>query len=445
MATKRVRAAPGEAATPYGWSHGLPARTRHYARRIAQRMRILKIAAWTGATVSASFGVLQFFTGSVWLWISLVNLTATVVFIVTPMLHRYGELVAPLTFICVAYLVIFVVCWAVGTKSGLQFYLLAAASLTVLVLGVEHLALAATLVGVGAGLMIILEFFVPADTGTQPAWVLTVSFVVVIVSACLVVVATVWYALWQIRRAELAMEEEYERSEALLTNILPAAIAYRLKDPKTTVIADSYDDASVLFADIADFTLRASQAGPVDLVEFLNRLYTDLDRLVDRHGLEKVKTSGDSYMVVSGVPNPRPDHLAALARLALDIVDTVAGMRDPTGRPVSLRIGLAAGPVVAGVVGARRFFYDVWGDAVNLAARMESTDIEGRIQVPQNVHDRLKHDFLFEERGAVEVKGKGAMRTWYLIGERPSSPVDSGSTPLPATAHADHRGKLGCR
>ncbi|MGH3562993.1 MAG: adenylate/guanylate cyclase domain-containing protein, partial [Mycobacterium sp.] len=136
---------------------------------------------------------------------------------------------------------------------------------------------------------------------------------------------------------------------------------------------------------------------------------------------EKVKTSGDSYMVVSGVPESRPDHLQALARLALDIADTVAGLRDPLGRPVSFRIGLAAGPVVAGVVGARRFFYDVWGDAVNLAARMESTDREGRIQVPQDVYERLKSDFVFEERGDVEVKGKGVMHTWYLVSECPRS------------------------
>jgi adenylate cyclase len=137
-----------------------------------------------------------------------------------------------------------------------------------------------------------------------------------------------------------------KRSERLLTNILPAAIAERLKDPSRNIIADKYDDASILFADIAGYTQRASETTPSDLVRFLDRLYTDLDALVDRHGLEKVKTSGD--------------------------------LKDPQGREVPLRIGLAAGPVVAGVVGARKFFYDVWGDAVNVASRMETTDVEGR-------------------------------------------------------------------
>ena len=214
------------------------------------------------------------------------------------------------------------------------------------------------------------------------------------------------------------MEAEYQRSEALLANILPATIAQRLKDPSRNIIADKYDDASILFADIAGYTKRASDTTPTDLVRFLDRLYTDLDALVDRHGLEKVKTSGDSYMVVSGVPQPRPDHVEALAALALDMADAVADLKDPQGRAVPLRIGLAAGPVVAGVVGSRKFFYDVWGDAVNVAARMETTDVEGRIQVPQNVYERLSHAFLLEERGDVDIKGKGVMHTWYLVGRR---------------------------
>jgi adenylate cyclase len=430
VAIRRVCAAPDDAQTPYRRSHCVPARTRHYVQRVAQRLRILKIAAWIGAGISGAFGMLQFWLSADSWWIGALNLAAAAIFTVTPMLYRYGDYIAPLTFIAVSYASIFIVCWAVGTDSGLQFYFLAAASITVLILGIERIALAIAAVGVGAALVVALDLWVPGNTGTQPAWVLKVSFIAVIVSACLMAVVTVWFALWEIRRAETAMEAEYERSESLLTNILPATIAYRLKNPAVGTIADSYDDASVLFADIADFTRRASQTTPVELVEFLNGLYTRLDRLVDRHRLEKVKTSGDSYMVVSGVPVPRPDHLHALARLALDIVDTVAGLRDPLGLPVSLRIGLAAGPVVAGVVGERRFFYDVWGDAVNLAARMESTDREGRIQVPQDVYERLRHDFAFEERGDLDVKGKGVMHTWYLVGERPRSGNGRAAHPL---------------
>ncbi|GBE67880.1 adenylate cyclase [Mycobacterium sp. MFM001] len=400
------------------------ARTQHYVDSVARRLRVLKITAWIGAAIVLGFGLLQLFTIHTARWIGIFNLVVAAIYAITPMLYRFGELVAPLTFVVFGYTTIFLICWTVGTGSGLQYYLLVGATIAVLTFGIEHIVLAATLAGVGAALAITLEFLVPYDTGLQPAWALTTAFVVSITTACLMVVATVWYALREIARAEAVMEAEYERSEVLLANIMPASIAARLKDPARTVIADKYDDASVLFADIAGFTERASDTNPAELVRFLDRLYTDFDALVDKHRLEKIKVSGDSYMVVSGVPWPRRDHVAALAQLALDMNEAVAGLKDPQGREVPLRIGLATGPVVAGVVGSRRFFYDVWGDAVNVASRMESTDAVGRIQVPEPVYERLKDDFLLEERGDVAVKGKGVMRTWYLVGRRPDA--DSG-------------------
>jgi adenylate cyclase len=306
----------------------------------------------------------------------------------------------------------------IGSGVGLHFYFVVAAAIAVLLLGIEHIALASFLGVLGACAVIGLEFLVPHDTGTQPEWSFKMGFVINTLAAWVLVVATVWYSLRETARAESAMESEYRRSESLLTNILPASIAERLKDPAHRIIADKYDDASILFADIAGYTKRASDTPPTELVRFLDALYTDLDALVDRHGLEKVKTSGDSYMVVSGVPEPREDHLEALACLALDMAESVAGLVDAEGRAVPLRIGLASGPVVAGVVGARKFFYDVWGDAVNVASRMESTDVEGRIQVPNDVYERLLGQFTFEERGEIDVKGKGLMRTWYLLGRR---------------------------
>jgi adenylate cyclase len=170
---------------------------------------------------------------------------------------------------------------------------------------------------------------------------------------------------------------------------------------------------------------------PDQLILFLDRLYGDFDALVDKHGLEKIKVSGDSYMVVSGVPQPRADHVEALAALALDMAEAASLLKDSRGDALPLRIGLASGPVVAGVVGSRRFFYDVWGDAVNVASRMETTDSIGRIQVPEEVYRRLKDDFVFQERGVVQIKGKGLMRTWYLIGRNRGT----GSGDVPAEAH----------
>ena len=379
---------------------------------------MLTITAWLAVLVSATFVLVQIVTGT-WSWqISSINVGAAMVFAIVPWLHRFGELVAPLTFIGAAYLSLFVSCWDAGTGSGAQFFFLVAACLVVLLLGIEHIVLASALAAVAAGLIIALEFLVPRDTGLQPAWVQSAGFVVTAISAVVMVVVTVWFALRDTARAEAVMEAQYERSEALLANILPASIAERLKEPERNVIADKHDEASVLFADIAGFTERASSSAPADLVRFLNHVYSAFDALVDKHGLEKIKVSGDSYMVVSGVPQPRPDHVQALADFALDMADVAAGLKDPHGHPVPLRVGLATGPVVAGVVGSRRFFYDVWGDAVNVASRMESTDSVGRIQVPEAVYERLKDEFVLRERGRIEVKGKGLMRTWYLIGRK---------------------------
>jgi adenylate cyclase len=410
----------------------LPARTRHDAETVARHLRVLTVTTRIGAVVSVFFGIQGLIVGKDVLWIGMLNLVSGAIFLMIPLLYRFGELVPALVFFIVAYTSITVVCWHLGTGSGLPFYYLVAATLMVLILGVDHIVLASALAAVLAATVIALEVVVPYNTGVQPDWAYRSGFLLTVISAWVMVVAVVWYALREIRRARQAMEAEYERSETLLTNILPATIAQRLKDPTRNIIADKYDDASILFADIAGYTKRASDTSPSDLVRFLDRLYTDLDALVDRHGLEKVKTSGDSYMVVSGVPQPRDDHIEALACLALDMADAVADLKDPQGRKVPLRIGLAAGPVVAGVVGARKFFYDVWGDAVNIASRMQTTDVEGRIQVPHDVYERLNHAFLLEERGNVDVKGKGVMHTWYLVGRRDDhavrSAVEQGAT-----------------
>ena len=394
------------------------ARNEHYADSYARRVRVLNITAVMAVMVSVCFAILGFWPGPPVWQTEMITFAAAMIFSTVPLLHRFGELVAPLTFIITAYAVIFSICSDVGTGSGLQYFLVTSASLVVLQLGIERIQLAILLAIIGAGLVVALQFLVPRSTGIESSMALSLSFIVTTFSACLMVVVTVWFALRDTARAEAVMEAEYERSEALLANMLPASIADRLKEPDHNVIADAYDEASVLFADIVDFTGRASGTAPCDLVLFLDRLYSAFDALVDKYGLEKIKVSGDSYMVVSGVPRPRPDHVQALANFALEMADAAAGLKDPHGQPVPLRVGLASGPVVAGVVGSRRFFYDVWGDAVNIASRMESTDSVGRIQVPEAVYQRLKDDFVLQERGHIEVKGKGLMRTWYLIGRK---------------------------
>jgi adenylate cyclase len=411
------------------------ARNQHYADSAARRARILTIAAWLAVMVSVSFVVVQIVSGT-WLWqVSTINVVGAMVFAMVPWLQRFGELVAPLTFLGTAYVSVFASCLDVGTGAGAQFFFLVGACIVVLLLGIEHIILASVLAAVAAGLIIAVEFLVPRSTGLQPPWAQSTGFVVTAISSVVMVVVTLWFALRDTARAEAVMESEYQRSEALLANMLPGSIAERLKSADRNVIADKYDEASVLFADIVGFTERASSTAPADLVQFLDRLYGAFDELVDKHGLEKIKVSGDSYMVVSGVPRARPDHAYALANFALDMANVAAALNDPHGQAVPLRVGMACGPVVAGVVGSRRFFYDVWGDAVNVASRMESTDSVGRIQVPEAMYERLKHDFVLQERGRIEIKGKGVMRTWYLIGRKAGEEPTDLRAEDPRTVH----------
>jgi len=215
--------------------------------------------------------------------------------------------------------------------------------------------------------------------------------------------------------AFVALERERARSERLLLSILPPAIAERLKDEPGT-IAEGFAVASVMFADLAGFTAYSRTADPRGLVELLDAVFSEFDRLAAEHGVEKIKTIGDAYMAVAGLPVPRPDHAAAAARMALGMHDAFAALARERGLPLALRIGIHSGPVVAGVIGRQKFSYDLWGDTVNLASRMESHGEPGRIHVSAATRELLGEAFRFEERGEVAVKGSGTMRTFFLLG-----------------------------
>ena len=204
-------------------------------------------------------------------------------------------------------------------------------------------------------------------------------------------------------------------NERLLLNILPEPIAQRLRDGEP-LIADRFDDVTLLFADIVEFTRLSSSMSAAELVGVLNEVFTVFDALVDRYGLEKVKTIGDAYMVVGGMPERSDDHTVRMAGMALDLAEAVGRIDAAARLGISFRIGLHCGPVVAGVIGTRKFIYDVWGDTVNLASRMESHGLPGRVQVTHAVMERLGDAFRFESRGLVDIKGKGPTLTWFLLG-----------------------------
>lgn len=209
---------------------------------------------------------------------------------------------------------------------------------------------------------------------------------------------------------------EREKVERLLLNILPASIAKRLEQDQET-IADSFEEATVLFADIVNFTNLSSEISPTELVNLLNEIFSRFDRLVERYGLEKIKTIGDSYMIVGGLPLPRADHVEAVADFALAMQREIQEFNSEKGQSFNMRIGINTGPVVAGVIGLKKFIYDLWGDTVNTASRMESHGIPGSIQVSSSTYERLKDKYVFQERGVIHVKGKGEMTT-YLLSSR---------------------------
>jgi adenylate cyclase len=223
-------------------------------------------------------------------------------------------------------------------------------------------------------------------------------------------------------KAEKALLKQQKKTEKLLLNILPEPIVDRLKlEPNS--IAETYANATVLFADIVGFTEIASELSALEVVELLNNIFSAFDRLTELHQLEKIKTIGDAYMVVAGLPMEREDHAEATADMALDMQTALNHFNQQTHQSFSIRIGIHSGPVVAGVIGIKKFIYDLWGDTVNIASRMESHSLAGRIQVSETTYDLLKDTYHFEKRGTILVKGKGEMNTYFLIGSK--SPGDS--------------------
>ncbi|MCB1178234.1 MAG: FIST C-terminal domain-containing protein, partial [Leptospiraceae bacterium] len=220
-----------------------------------------------------------------------------------------------------------------------------------------------------------------------------------------------------VERMTKELEEEQDKSEKLLLNILPESIARRLKTGENT-IAERFNDATVLFADIVGFTELSSKNSPEKVVEILNKLFSAFDSLVEKYKLEKIKTIGDAYMVAGGIPIPIKDHALRSGNLALDMLDIINDYRHNGYEFLNIRIGLHKGPIVAGVLGSKKFAYDLWGDTVNIASRMESSGEAGKIQVSEAFSKDIDNNFLLEERGEVKIKGKGMMNTFFLSGRK---------------------------
>jgi guanylate cyclase len=246
------------------------------------------------------------------------------------------------------------------------------------------------------------------------------QFAFSLVTVALIIYLILVYFVRQKNRAYALLAIEQEKSEGLLLNVLPKEIAPILKSGKEN-IAERHEHTSILFADIVGFTPMSTAMAPEKMVELLNEIFSQFDSLVEKYDLEKVRTIGDNYMVVSGAPRRRKDHAQALAHLALDIRAYISQRRSPGGEVINFRIGMNSGPIIAGVIGKRKFHYDVWGDTVNVASRMETFGVPGKIQLAKDTYDLIKDDFVCESRGDVDIKGKGIMGTWFLKDRRSKS------------------------
>ena len=271
-----------------------------------------------------------------------------------------------------------------------------------------------------AGLLILggaLQPYVRLTNNLPPTMIVPLFFVLNLGTVSGIAFFLLYYFVREKDRAYRMLNLERERADQLLLNVLPKEVAPRLKQSGQT-IAEHFDSASVLFADIVGSTTLFADMEPREIVDWLNEVFSAFDVLLDKYGLEKIRTIGDSYMVAAGVPSPRPDHARALALMALDMCEQLQQMPARNGRRIAFRMGMNSGPMVGGVIGKTKFHYDLWGDTVNTASRMESHGEAGKIQVTQQTYDLLRGEFDFEPRGLIPIKGKGELQTWFLLGRR---------------------------
>jgi adenylate cyclase len=388
--------------------------TAGYPPETKRRLMILNMIAYLIVVTTLIYALQQAFLDYDRYWpIVYINLGIVVFMLMVPAVHRFGAVAAALLMLATECVALLAFTSYLGRTSGihLQYFVVSAAAFVVY--GINRWALIIPSI-VAATLLHLLAWFqypdslalIPADQS-----VLDSMYIQATVTTFGLIAASVFYAF---RLVENAKAE----TDRLLRNILPDTIVERLKAKPTEAVADTFPEASILFADISGFVPLARRLGASETVSLLNRLVTMFDDLAEQHGVEKIKTIGDAYMVASGVPEPVPDFAIRLARMALGMQEAVAELRSRTGYQLDMRMGFATGPVMAGVIGRQKFSYDIWGDAVNLAARLETTSVPGRIHLCPVSRERLGDAFDVEPRGAIEIKGVGQRETWFLVGVR---------------------------
>ncbi|MGI8723926.1 MAG: adenylate/guanylate cyclase domain-containing protein [Methyloceanibacter sp.] len=388
--------------------------TSFYPRPVRRRLIIVNVMAFLIALFSAVYAIVFTVCGAALYWPLIVaNLILVVVALLIPLAHRINDIAAALLLAFAEFVALFFFVWALGRDSGIQINYIIAAAVAFALYGLSHLRIVLGVSAIALALHLSAWFLFPPERALIAAnpVLLANLYVSSAVTTFGIIALSVGYAFTVAERARA-------EADALLANILPEAIADRLKERPGVRVADSVAEASVLFSDLVGFTALARQLGAERTVHLLDEIVTEFDRLAAAHGVEKIKTIGDGYMAVAGVSAPQPDHLLRLARMALRLPGLVQRLSSAHGVDMKIRIGIAGGPVMAGVIGADKFSYDVWGETVNLASRLESHGLPGEIQVSHAVREALGDGFVFEARGSIEVKGVGQLETWLLKEER---------------------------
>lgn len=391
-----------------GWI--LEAGARDFPRDARRRLMIVNAMAYLIAIFSAIYAVNFALYGlNAYFPLVVVNLVLVAASLAIPAMHRFGELAGPLGIAVLEYVALFYFVRTLGHDSGIQINYIIGAAVPFAIFGRSRMTLLIAVIA--AGLMLHLAawflFPVPAPGVPADAFLLANLYLSSAVTTFCIIALIVGYAFALADRARA-------EADSLLENILPPAVAERLKDNPGEPIADAVEDASVMFTDLVGFTTLALKMGVERTVAMLDEVVSEFDSLAAAYGVEKIKTIGDGYMAVTGVSAPAPDHQARLARLALALPDVMARMSQAHGVALDVRIGIASGPVMAGIIGTDKFSYDVWGETVNLAARLESHGLAGEIQVSGEVARALDADFVFEPRGRIDIKGVGAVETFLL-------------------------------
>jgi adenylate cyclase len=413
-----LAASPHLAAVGPWLSRLVEAGTQGYPPEAKRRLMILNMIAYLIVVTTLIYALQQTFLDYDRYWpIIHINFALVVIVAAVPFVHRFGPVAAALLILVSECAALFALTYYLGRESGLHIQYVAFSAGAFVVFGLSRLWLVIPSIVAALVLHILSWFWFPqshAAIGVEPE-VLDALYTQAAITTFGIISAAVFYAF---RLAENAKAE----TDALLRNILPDTIVERLKAKPAEAVADTFSEASILFADISGFVPLARRLGAQETVSLLNKLVTRFDALAERHGVEKIKTIGDAYMVASGVPEAVPDVAPRLARMAIDMLEVLQQVREERGYDLNMRLGLATGPVMAGVIGRQKFSYDIWGDAVNLAARLENTSLPGRIHLCPVTRERLGDDFEVEPRGPIEIKGVGKQDTWFLIAARRPAP-----------------------